>query len=170
MSALETAVGQLHTVTETMSAAATRCSRDLRYLWVSKPYAEWMGQPLERIVGRPIREVIGEEAYGRLLPRFLRVLAHDGHEAVEKTAAYKPDVLLLDLGMPRMNGYDACRIIRAQPWGEKIVIVAVTGWGQTADRRRSHEAGFNAHLVKPIDYAELIRLLGEEASSAGQPV
>ena len=56
--------------------------------------------------------------------------AHDGVEAVEAAAAFRPDVILLDIGMPRMNGYDACRRIREQPWGRGIVIVALTGWGQ----------------------------------------
>jgi PAS domain S-box-containing protein len=87
--------------------------------------------------------------------------ARDGLEAVAAAAAYRPDLILMDLGMPRMNGYDACRRIREQPWGKGILIVAVTGWGQDEDRRRSREAGFNHHLVKPVRHAELEKLLGE---------
>ena len=86
-------------------------------------------------------------------------IAHDGLEAVEKAAAYRPDVILLDIGLPKLNGYDACRAIRAKQWGKAIVIVALTGWGQDMDRRRSQEAGFDAHLVKPVEHAALMNLL-----------
>jgi PAS domain S-box-containing protein len=85
--------------------------------------------------------------------------AHDGIEAVEAAAAFRPDLILLDIGMPRLNGYDACRRIREQTWGNHPFIVALTGWGQEEDRRRSHDAGFNTHLVKPVDPAALERLL-----------
>jgi PAS domain S-box-containing protein len=93
--------------------------------------------------------------------------AHDGVEALEQAAAYRPDVILLDIGMPKMNGYDACRAIRQQPWGKDIVIVALTGWGQEVDRRRSKEAGFNGHLVKPVDHAALNEILRRAKSAAG---
>lgn len=85
--------------------------------------------------------------------------AFDGREAVGVAAAIEPDVVLLDIGMPRMNGYDAARRIRAQPWGNRVILVAVTGWGQEQDRRKAHEAGFNCHLVKPVDPAALTSLL-----------
>jgi PAS domain S-box-containing protein len=85
--------------------------------------------------------------------------AHDGVEAVETAAAFRPDVILLDIGMPRMNGYDACREIRQQPWSGGIAIVALTGWGQDEDKRRSREAGFDHHLVKPVEPVALERLL-----------
>jgi CheY-like chemotaxis protein len=85
--------------------------------------------------------------------------AHDGVEAVEKAAAYRPDAILLDIGLPKMNGYDACRAIRKEPWGKDMVIVALTGWGQDEDRRKSEQAGFNGHFVKPVDFAALIKLL-----------
>jgi PAS domain S-box-containing protein len=85
--------------------------------------------------------------------------AHDGVEAVETAAAFRPDVILLDIGMPRMNGYDACRRIREQPWGSSVAIVALTGWGQDEDKRRSREAGFDHHLVKPVEPAALETLL-----------
>jgi len=86
-------------------------------------------------------------------------IAHDGHEALESAARLRPDVILLDIGLPKLNGLEACRKIREQPWGKDIVIVALTGWGQDDDRRKSHEAGFDGHLVKPADYGELVRLL-----------
>ena len=60
--------------------------------------------------------------------------------------------MLLDIGLPRMSGHEVCRAIRQQPWGRGIFIVAVTGWGQADDRARTYAAGFNAHLVKPLDY------------------
>ena len=85
--------------------------------------------------------------------------AHDGLEAVELAEAFRPEVMLLDIGLPKLNGYDACRRIREQPWGKDIFIVAVTGWGQQDDRQRSHDAGFDQHMVKPVDFAELEELL-----------
>ena len=85
--------------------------------------------------------------------------ANDGMEAVEVATAFRPDVILLDIGMPRLNGYEACRRIREQPWGEKIVLVALTGWGQDEDKRRSQEAGFTHHIVKPVDPDVLKKLL-----------
>ena len=90
--------------------------------------------------------------------------AHDGLEAVQAAAAFRPDVILLDIGLPKLNGYDACRRIREQPWGREMVIVALTGWGQEDDRRRSQEAGFNHHLVKPVDPTILKKLLTEMQS------
>ncbi len=92
--------------------------------------------------------------------------AYDGLEAVEQAEAYRPDVILLDIGLPEMNGYDACREIRRQPWGKEVVVIALTGWGQDDDRRKSKDAGFNAHLVKPVDYAALLKLLAWSESVA----
>ena len=85
--------------------------------------------------------------------------AHDGLAAVEAAEKIRPDMILLDIGLPKLNGYDACRRIREQPWSKGIVIVALTGWGQEEDRRRSHEAGFDHHLVKPVEIAALEMLL-----------
>jgi CheY-like chemotaxis protein len=65
---------------------------------------------------------------------------------------------LLDIGMPKLNGHDACRRIRAQDWSDNMVLIALTGWGQEEDRRLTAEAGFDAHLVKPIDPAALTEL------------
>ena len=81
--------------------------------------------------------------------------AYDGQEAVDVAEAFRPDVVLLDIGLPKLNGYEACRRIREQPWGKSMVLIALTGWGQEEDRRRSHEAGFDHHLVKPVDPAAL---------------
>ncbi|MGH8666149.1 MAG: hybrid sensor histidine kinase/response regulator, partial [Burkholderiales bacterium] len=86
-------------------------------------------------------------------------MAADGIEALEKTRNFRPDLIILDLGLPRMNGYDVCRTIRQQDWGKDIFIVALTGWGQDSDRARTLAAGFNAHLVKPVGYETLRSVL-----------
>lgn len=88
-------------------------------------------------------------------------LAHDGLEALELADRFRPDVILMDVGMPKMNGYEATRRIRQQSWGRGMIIVALTGWGQEADRSESHEAGCDRHLVKPIDPDDLKALLDE---------
>jgi len=85
--------------------------------------------------------------------------ANDGLAAVDAAEAFHPDVILLDIGLPKLNGLDVCRRIREQPWGQRIVMVALTGWGQEDDRRKSQEAGFDHHMVKPLDYNELMKLL-----------
>jgi CheY-like chemotaxis protein len=66
-------------------------------------------------------------------------------------AAFRPDVILLDIGMPKLNGYETARRIRQQPWGRNVVLVAQTGWGQEDDKRLAREAGFDFHMVKPVD-------------------
>ena len=86
--------------------------------------------------------------------------AHDGVEAVRLAKEFQPDVAFLDLGMPKLDGYEAARSIRQQSWGREIMLVALTGWGQAEDKRRSREAGFDAHLVKPIDFDALEELVG----------
>ena len=85
--------------------------------------------------------------------------AHDGLEAFELVEAFRPDAALLDIGMPRLNGYEVARRIRAEPWGRRVLLIALTGWGQEEDRRRSSEAGFDHHLVKPVDPVLLQKLL-----------
>jgi two-component system CheB/CheR fusion protein len=85
--------------------------------------------------------------------------AYDGQQALEVARAWRPHVVLLDIGMPKMNGYEACRRMRSEPWGEGMCLVALTGWGQEEDRRRTEEAGFDHHLVKPVDPAALLKLL-----------
>jgi CheY-like chemotaxis protein len=85
--------------------------------------------------------------------------AQDGLEAVQAAATFRPDVVLLDLGMPKMNGYEAARHIREQPWGKDMLLVALTGWGQEEDRRRTFEAGFDHHLTKPVEPAALENVL-----------
>lgn len=88
-------------------------------------------------------------------------VAYDGESGVKLAEIYQPDVILFDIGLPKMNGYEACQYVRNQPWGQHPVIIAVTGWGQVEDRLRSQKAGFNHHIVKPVDTRLLLRLLGE---------
>jgi CheY-like chemotaxis protein len=68
-------------------------------------------------------------------------------------------VMLIDIGMPGMNGYELARAVRSKPWGTEVILIALTGWGQDEDRRQAREAGFDAHILKPADPTELERLL-----------
>ncbi|HZZ94112.1 MAG TPA: GAF domain-containing protein [Usitatibacter sp.] len=95
-------------------------------------------------------EVLGNEVF----------VAHDGAEAVDLARRHRPQAILLDIGMPRMNGYDACARIREEAWGREPLIVALTGWGQEEDKSRSRDAGFDRHLVKPVEPAMLEKLIG----------
>jgi PAS domain S-box-containing protein len=102
----------------------------------------------------------------------LRLMGHDvrsapeGWSALEMAASFRPELVLLDIGMPGLDGYEVCRRLRAQPWGAGAMIVAVTGWGQEADKRRAREAGFDLHLTKPMDPAALAALLDGARRSA----
>jgi CheY-like chemotaxis protein len=87
--------------------------------------------------------------------------AHDGIEGMERARTFRPDVILLDIGLPNVNGYEAARRIRGESWGKSVFLVAVTGFGQEEDRRRSLEAGFDYHMVKPINIDELEKKLSE---------
>ena len=92
--------------------------------------------------------------------------AYDGLEALEAAEKFRPDVVLLDIGLPKLNGFEVCRQIRAEPWGRNTTIIAVSGWGQDDDRRKSREVGFDHHMVKPVDYNTLLKLLAEPPSEA----
>jgi two-component system CheB/CheR fusion protein len=87
--------------------------------------------------------------------------AHDGPEAIEVANEFHPDVALLDIGLPKLNGYEVARWFREQPWGRNVLLVGVSGWGRDDDRQRAKDAGFDAYLVKPINHDELERLLAE---------
>ena len=99
------------------------------------------------------------------LAALLRVLGHDvvaaydGRGAIAAARRHRPDLILLDIGMPDMNGYDVARQLRAEPELDATTLIALTGYGSEDDRRRSRAAGFDGHLVKPIDFDELERLL-----------
>jgi CheY-like chemotaxis protein len=94
--------------------------------------------------------------------------AANGELALEAAERHKPDVALLDIGMPKLDGYEVARRIRAQPWGRRMTLVALTGWGQESDRRRSGEAGFDSHLVKPLDLDKLTELLSRVAAGMSE--
>jgi CheY-like chemotaxis protein/two-component sensor histidine kinase len=98
---------------------------------------------------------------GKLLQRKGHAIrtAHDGLDAVAVAETFRPDVVLLDIGLPKLDGYEVAYRIRQQPWGQVMVLIALTGWGQESDRQRSQAAGFDHHLVKPVDPAELVCLL-----------
>ena len=86
-------------------------------------------------------------------------IAHDGETGLTAIAEFRPDVVLLDIGMPGMDGYETCKQIRGEPFGSDLLIVALTGWGQEQDKSRAAEAGFDAHITKPADPAVLERIL-----------
>jgi len=85
--------------------------------------------------------------------------AMDGVQALEAATRVRPDLVLLDIGMPGMDGYEVARRIRSLPWGRSATLVALTGWGQESDRKRSRDAGFDTHCIKPLDPQRLSMLL-----------
>jgi len=105
------------------------------------------------------------------LSELLRLCGHevfsagDGRAALEAAERHRPDVVLLDIGMPLLDGYEVARGIRAQPWGREMLLLALTGWGQDADRHRSAAAGFDLHMVKPLDIGKLTQLLSQQAAA-----
>lgn len=96
----------------------------------------------------------------RLMGNDVRI-ASDGLEAVEQAALFQPDIVLLDIGMPRLDGYEAARRIRNQSWARDTLLVAVTGWGPSDSDEQATAAGFDRHFTKPLDPAELRRLVTE---------
>jgi CheY-like chemotaxis protein len=86
-------------------------------------------------------------------------VAYDGIVAIEAAASFLPQVVLLDIGLPKLNGYEVAQRIRKQSWGARAVLIAVSGWGQQEDKARASAAGFDHHLTKPVDLEELIDLL-----------
>jgi len=93
-------------------------------------------------------------------------VAYDGEQAVDLAETVRPDVMLLDLGMPKLTGCEAAERIRRQSWGARILIIAITGWGQAEMRRQSRESGFDHHLVKPIELSTLQALLTAPPSAS----
>jgi CheY-like chemotaxis protein len=114
----------------------------------NKDAAETLGLLLE-VMGHEVRRV------------------NDGEAAVHEAAQFDPHIVLLDIGMPKLNGYDACRQIRAQAGGSSRMVVAVTGWGQPQDVQSAQHAGFDQHMVKPIDPAVLARLIRSRVAASG---
>jgi CheY-like chemotaxis protein len=93
--------------------------------------------------------------------------AADGEKALAQAESIRPDVAILDIGMPRLNGHEVAERIRAAPWGKDMRLIALTGWGQAQDQQRAREAGFDHHCTKPVDLAELLALVGGGSEAAG---
>jgi CheY-like chemotaxis protein/two-component sensor histidine kinase len=121
-------------------------------------------------IARKVRRVLvvdDNEAMLESLGTVIGLLGHDvrtasdGASAIEVAEEFRPDVVLMDLGMPRMNGYEAARRIRERPWGANVKLIALTGWGQDEHRRRTETVGFDRHVVKPVRQEELERIFAE---------
>ncbi len=133
-------------------------------------------QPATTADAPPVRRrILVADDNADALQTLATVLELSGHEvfsaangslALECAERHLPEVALLDIGMPLLDGYEVARRIRAQAWGKRITLVALTGWGQESDRRRSQEAGFDSHLVKPLDLGKLTQLLARLPASA----
>jgi signal transduction histidine kinase/ActR/RegA family two-component response regulator len=127
------------------------------------------------VAGRPLRILVVDDNQDAAasLRMLLQIkghevrMAHDGAEAVAVAGDYRPDVVLLDIGLPKLNGFDAARSMRRMLAGKRVLIVAMTGWGQKTDRERSKQAGFDHHLVKPADPAQVLALLDSFAQGRG---
>ena len=91
--------------------------------------------------------------------------AYDGLEAVQVASEFRPEVVLLDIGLPKIDGHEVAQRIRKEPWGRQMCLIAVTGWSDETDRARSRAAGFDHHLVKPLDTGHLAQLLGSVGRS-----
>jgi len=126
-----------------------------------------LNSPSDSTEGRsPVRVLLVEDNAdsAEALALLLRMLgnevevASDGISGLRAVETNRHEIVLLDIGLPEMNGYDVARRIREQPWGERIALIALTGWGQDEDRRLAKEAGFDHHLVKPVDPQVLMPL------------
>jgi CheY-like chemotaxis protein len=133
------------------------------------PVAEVLTGWTQEAVGRPLDSVIRDNKDSAdSLAMLLRWkgndirTAHDGVEALEVADTFQPKTVLLDIGLPKLNGYDVARRIRKQPWGQDVLLIALTGWGNDEDKRLAQEAGFNFHIVKPVDLSALEELLAGE--------
>ncbi len=128
------------------------------------------------VAGRSRRVMIVDDVRDNAdtLAVLLRTLGHEVHsvydaeQAIEVADRVRPDAVLLDIGMPRLDGFEVCRQLRQQPWGKTLLIVAVTGWGHESDRARTEDAGFDHHLIKPADLRSLTTLLNAGSRSASR--
>jgi CheY-like chemotaxis protein len=122
--------------------------------------------------GRKILVADDDQDSAESLAMLFQMMGHDvrcalsGLEAINLAADFRPDLIVLDIGMPGLDGYEVCRRIRQQPWAHTVVIAALTGWTREEDRDRSHQAGFNHYLVKPVDPQALTDLVARISGSA----
>jgi PAS domain S-box-containing protein len=163
----------------TIEAASRGLGQGSEFL-IRLPLADGAGQaparetPAPGAMPAPLRILVADDNRdsAESLALLLAAMGHevrtelDGERAVEAAEAFRPQVVLLDLGMPRLDGYEAARRIRALPGGRDVVLIAQTGWSQPEDRRRSQEAGFDYHVVKPIPSGSLEKLLAHSRPAA----
>jgi len=127
--------------------------------------ADFTNAPTGKHIRRRILVVDDDRNVADGLAEMLRFTGHDtqvaygGHEGVAAAEAFHPDMILMDIGMPELNGYEACRKIREMPWGRQLMIVADSGWGQESDKQKTEDAGFDGHMVKSANPAAIERLL-----------
>jgi CheY-like chemotaxis protein len=93
------------------------------------------------------------------------VIARDGIEAVAQAALHRPDLAVLDIGMPGLDGYEVARKVRSEPWGWDVTLIALTGWGQREDQRAVRAAGYDFHMTKPTDVERLLELVAQAAAA-----
>jgi CheY-like chemotaxis protein len=130
-------------------------------------------QPTEQNPARGRRILVADDfpESAATLARLLRQdgnevqIAQNGVEAFEVAEQFRPDVAVLDIAMPKLNGYEVARKIREQSWGENMILIALTGWGQKQDRQRTQDAGFDAHLTKPVNYDAIMEILTKLAAT-----
>ncbi|GGC05110.1 response regulator [Dyadobacter sediminis] len=119
----------------------------------------------EKSEGRRILVIDDNHDAADTLAMMLRLTGNDvktcysGLDGIAAAESFQPVAIMLDIGMPEVNGYETCRIIREKEWGKSIAIIALTGYGQQEDIQKSKESGFNAHLVKPLHLPDLTKLL-----------
>lgn len=132
-------------------AAVAQVSADARFLWVSHQYAEWVGAPRDQIVGR-----------------LTDATAKDGPGALAAVKTFHPEVAILDIGLPVMDGYELATRLRASLGDTTPPLIALTGYGKDSERARAREAGFSQHLTKPVDFDRLLGVLDPARSGAEQ--
>ena len=134
----------------------------------SVPLADDSRHPVPTVESTPPRRILIVDDYPLVAESLMRVLALAGHTvrialdgsaALEVLAGFRPEVIVLDIGLPGMNGYDLARRIRSETASNPVTLIAATGYGQTEDRQRAHEAGFDFHLTKPVDCIALLELI-----------
>jgi CheY-like chemotaxis protein len=149
---------------------------------IAEPAAEPASKPEEKVYatpsGGPMRVLVVDDNVDsaesmavllRLYGHEVR-LAHDGEAALEEARSFKPDVMFLDLSLPKMDGYEVARRLRQEPATSGMTLVAMTGYGHEEERRRTQEAGFYSHLVKPVDFDLLRELLSSlSPNRTGEP-
>jgi CheY-like chemotaxis protein len=133
------------------------------------------GTALNRVKTRRFLVVDDNDDAAALLAVLLELEGHevqtaaDGADAVRRAESFRPEVVLMDLEMPGIDGFETSRRIRARPWGSTILIATLTGWGRDVDRRRAQEAGVDLHFVKPVDTTALLGVVARSLND-GQPV